>query len=115
MSMAWYQNDESPEQIDADLTELRRNMTAEERSALAAYLLEGQEPPKQQPAKREPIPADSATEEQQGQGTGEMSGERAPTGPESARLLAELQASRGQGWQDQEKVKAFLSAKLNGQ
>jgi hypothetical protein len=104
---AWYDDDESPEQVTADLEQLRRNMTADERRELAAYLLEGQEP-----AKREPVPADAATEEHQGQGDGQASGPRAPVGAESTRIVAEFRSGKRIAGSPED-MEAFFTARLN--
>jgi hypothetical protein len=96
---AWYDDSDTPEEIAAQLQQQRENMSKEERQQLAAFLTEG-------------IPADAAPESEQGHGTGEASGPRAPSGPNSAAILAEFQSGKRRRGSPED-MREWLTAHLN--
>jgi hypothetical protein len=65
MSQPWYGDNETEEQVSADLTQLRAGLSPEERLALAAFLVEGEDgaPSETAPQSNEKAPVSAAQSE----------------------------------------------------
>jgi hypothetical protein len=93
MSQPWYsEDDQTPEQIAAQLEQVRAGMSESDRIDLAAYMLDGIEP-KQQPAAQAPAPA-----------------AQTPAAPTSAQILEGFKSGRHYRG-DPDAGSAFLTAK----